>query len=618
MKHKILPLALLCGAFAMVFNSCTEDLNVKDMDSKVDVKMSLALPVGDVNITLGDLLKTGNVSRFIQVDPENDNVLFYKDTFEIRRSYHHVDLKNYVGNRSAHFGVANQIPASALALGYFPGDGVTPMTFNLDINLKFDGINKVFDNERLDSIQVRKAKFISTIHMSDIGIDWDEVKDIRINLDPAAFSRKGGNSFSLPLSGSNFDTEIPIDIESFSMNLVKDHSIPAANSNVLDSAKLSLTITCVPRNGHNAPVAYSSAIDYTLRLELMEYDAVFGRFEPGNQMFGEEVVDINKEWDGWKDLSALNVKLAEPRIDLYITHRLGVPLQFYGEYLYAQSAGSEEKRYAKFYGKNDKSVTLPDFVRHNAPLNDSVVTRNPIRFDNTDENGRIDELFAIRPDFLGYKFAITPDWTNLQLQGFTNARLTNDTIIDMKAIATVPFIFNPGVDIAYIDTITDVSISKLSLDSLVEAARNGTNGIINNIDAKNLKLAIISENHIPFDVTGEFTFLNSDNKPIDQLIVTENNTLVFKGPKEVDKFGDVAVPERSVNLLTLDQDNFKLLSQAKSVKVKASLGNNTAKVRLTSDSYIKLHIGVAVDNGTLTLDLQKLLDSEKDKEKENK
>ena len=102
------------------------------------------------------------------------------------------------------------------------------------------------------------------------------------------------------------------------------------------------------------------------------------------------------------------------------------------------------------------------------------------------------------------------------------------------------------------------------------------------------------------------------------VIVTENNTLVFKGPKEVDKFGDVAVPERSVNLLTLDQDNFKLLSQAKSVKVKASLGNNTAKVRLTSDSYIKLHIGVAVDNGTLTLDLQKLLDSEKDKEKENK
>ncbi len=626
MKHKFLLYALAIGAFSLALNSCTEELNIKDMDTKVDVDMKLAAPVADVTLTLSDFLKMGNIGNFIQVDSANDNVLFFKDTFNIRRSYHHIDLTNYVGKRSAHFKVASQIPSECIAAGYIPGDGATTQTFNFDINLKFDGINKVFDNERLDSIQVSKARFISIINKSDLGLDWDEIKEIRVTLDSKAFSRKAGNSFSIATDGKDFGHELPIVIEDFSMNLVKDRSLPASNSNVLDSAKLSLAITCIPRNGHNVTVSSTSAIDYTLRLELMEYDAVFGRFEPGEQMHDENIIDIAKEWPSWNDIKSLNIKLAEPKIDLYIKHRLGVPLQFYGEYLYAEAKATGEKKYASFYGKQDRSETLPDFVRHNAPLNDSVITRNPIAFDNTDAHGRIDEIFAIRPDLIGYKFAILPDWTSLQAQGFTNARLTNDTIIDMHAVTTIPFVFNPGVDLSYTDTIKDVKIDRFSLDSI--KASLDSIAIIDTVETAGLKLVIMGENYIPFDIEANFEFLDKNFQKVNLVVVDSLqlphfdgvNNMHFDGPKKDDpdaiKYGDVVKPQTTINILSLDDENFRKLSYVKHIRVTAALGNNTVKVRLKSDNKLKIKLGVAFDiNGALNVDISKLFENDKSTKK---
>lgn len=613
-SHAIVPL-LAC---AVVLASCTQEVDIKHMDHSADINMGVALPIGDITLTLGDFLGMGSLADYIKVSDGSvydENVLFYQDTFDISRTFHHINLSSYVAQRKDTMYLASQLPPAAIAAGYIVGDGTTTINLNYDMVLRFNGINQqtTLDDERLDSLVISNARFTSTINKNDLGLDWDEIKEIKITLGDA-FRREGGNSFSLPIDAANFGQEIPINVDNFTLNLMKNpNADPTTVGNAIDSTKISISFVCVPRNAHTVNVSKQSRLEYTLKLDFMEYKVIYGRFAPGEEMRDENTIDLAKEWGGWKDIMSLNLPLAQPNIRLKVKHHLGVPIIVNGDYLYATSR-TGEKRYATF-GDTDADTTLiwawPNdrYVHHATDYTGFV--ENTYTFSEQPEHGHLDKIFAIRPDYLSYKFHIEPNYNTVK-----QASITNDTIIEMQAITTVPFIFNPGVDLSYIDTLTDVNINKFSIDSLIASANSGDGeNIIDTIKTANLKLIIDAENWIPFDINAKFTFLDANNSPIDIVLTDSVNSLVFPGPTEI--AGEDAIkPGRpsEPNRLILDDVNFRKLARVKNVRVEAALGNNTAKVQLKSTNKLTVKIGVVADVDA-TLDLSSLVN--KDDKKQN-
>ena len=209
---------------------------------------------------------------------------------------------------------------------------------------------------------------------------------------------------------------------------------------------------------------------------------------------------------------------------------------------------------------------------------------------------------------MAYKFDIVPDYSDPQLNN--QARITKNTAIELNAVTTVPLIFNEGVDLTFTDTLTDIHIDQISLDSLLEKAE-----FIDTMKTANLKLVLLIKNTIPFNLGAHLTFIDYKNDSI-PLHITSDNWIRIAGPGvgNLDGSGDVKTPVESALTLDLDKENMEMLSKVKALKLQAHLGDNTAKARLKSSNSLNIHLGIGVDVQAV-LDMNKLLDSAKDEAK---
>ncbi len=588
--------AVLSVVLLSLLVSCSPKTDLKHIEPDAELSMGLALPIGDISITLNDFLGMGNLSNYLKVD--DDSVLYYQDTFLLPREFHKIDLSSYVSNLDTTLHVYPELPAPVQAAGYVDGDGTTGFDFEFPITLEFSGINSDTDNERLDSMIIKTAQFTSTVSVENTNIDWQEIKQLDIVLGNA-FSRKGGQTIALPIDGRDFSQPIPITIDDFTLNLMKDKTQPVGSSNVLTETSLTVRMRVVPAAGKRVTFNTASAFSYNLTVEFMDYDAIFGRFTPGKEMTEEDTVVMGKAWAGWNDLISLNLPLAEPEIFLQVKHHLGVPLTMYGRYLWVQSNQTGQKVNATFNRDGSKThVEIPiDAVTPEAYAADTgAYAYSEFVFDEREEHGHLDKMFAIRPDILGYKFDILPNYTD-----YKQARITKNTKLDITALITVPLVFNEGVDFLMTDTVTNVNISQFSIDSLLDKAE-----FIDSMKTANLKLVLTTENYIPFDIHAHVTFIDYKNDSI-PLQMNENNDIFIAGPSKVMGM-DVAEPTKSINTLELDKHNLELLSTVKALRLTAGLGGNTVKVRLKASNYVKIKIGLAFDVEA-SLNMEKLLNT---------
>lgn len=579
MKKTTILLSVALGLLLSTLGGCKANVDLNNIDSSIEASMGLALPVGEISATLGDFLGNDSATQFIQVD--KDGVLFFEDTFKISRNFYDVNLAKYVTNAQHSFQVGS-------IYGGLPLKKDTKYELRFPLSIKLSGVNAPNEDgsypERIDSIWIREAKFVSNFNVSNFGLPYTDIQKLEIVLDQN-FSRAAGKTIDVPLAGASYGTDLPVIVDEFTLNLMKDRTKDPSNANVVDEVNFEFVFTVAP--SADITVSGNATIDCGFTIDFLQYHAVWGWFPPSKYMTDRDTINIAEEWSEWNNLRDILLPLAEPHIQLDTYNSIGMPLTVDGEFLFVESLETGDKRYAEFNGNQAWSWSLQNFVHLEDPL-DKVV-KNTFVFSNNPSNGTINRLFEIRPDLIGYDFSIYPNNSKAEANGIKHYRLSEDTHIDLDAIVHVPFTFNSGVTLSYSDTIDSINIEAYQLDSLIAATE-----IVEEVEVEQLKLMIHFTNTIPFNIDGEFEFLDEANQPIDIKVTEAGNKIRIAGPTEVEN-GVVTEPGKNTIIIDINQEAYDKLVKMKRVVFKVALGENTTYVRLLDKSGLKIRLAVAAN-----------------------
>ena len=289
--------------------------------------------------------------------------------------------------------------------------------------------------------------------------------------------------------------------------------------------------------------------------------------------------------------------VSEPQVQFIVKHSLAVPMLVNLKYLYTDSENGE-RRYASFNNNPNqlgKCVHLPAQIAVTDPLDKHAY--DTIRLDYTSENGNIDTLFTISPKTISYAFDVETDTTSHMQQ----YRITDDTDIQLTTTISIPFAFNDSVAITYRDTISDINLSAMQLDSLLERTR-----VIKQVEDAQLQLFLIVENSIPMAIEGRFTCYDANHQIV--ALSSQNDSVlsfVVDCPKAIH---NGITQEPSVNqipVITITEEDWNALASVRYIVFEAMLGDNSTAATLTPEAGIRIHLSVAADID-MTIDLKEL------------
>lgn len=614
-------MVVLSGA---LLTSCRTDLDVRNMDQHVELDYGIALPVGDMRITLADMLGLAGATTYLSF--EEDGLLTFRDTFHITRSYRNVEITDYFADVDSNFLIQPKLGGAPVI-----ATPLAPLSQVLDFPVvaRFDMFNNT-NIERIDSIDVLHTNFVSTIQPVALdGFQWDWVDAVEVVLSDQ-FTRPAGNILpvytrALDSEINDFGYEIPIDIDQFTLSFMKDrHARPDLHTNVVDSVGMTLRFHITVPQGQMIPLSAQSAFRYTFHLTLLDYNAIWGRFVPSGDMETEREEDIASQWPAWNDLKRMRLPFSDPEVDLRISTKIAGNLEVGGEYLYVISNEQpNEPVYALFDGSRQLHDIWADPQKtlsvDRSTIGDSVT--NSIKFNKTESRGQLDKLFALRPDRIGYKFRVTmyqPEQPPYQI------RLTKDNNIRIAAHVKAPFSFNPGLEIEYSDTLKS-HISAFSLDSIIRSDAV-------DIQSAKVKLVLTIHNSLPSELTGHFRFLDENMQPVmvrnkkGELVpfrIIEGDSIRILPPSYSRQNGQtLATAEESRIVLSLEQEHYDAIERIRNVVFTASFNDEQLRqvaeknsnlgiypIRFTDDTSVKVSIGIS---GKLkaTVDLGELINGD--------
>ena len=600
----------------MLWNGCTADVDLNNIDTSVKVKAdSVATPIGSMTATIDDFVGDGTWGIYIDT-LEHEGVITFRDTFSIARDFHKLDLSKYISSTKISMNVYDKMEAKGvLANGQITGNGQT-IELEFPLTLKLKGINDDKNYQRIDSAMIKNAKFESSIGKAGgLPLEWDWIDKVVLHMDEKNFNREGGNDIVVYSKGDGYgySEPIPSNIDEFTLNLMKDKhpSKPELYyGNAIDSCKFVIKMTMtIPQEAGEVTVPKGAGFEYRLRVQFIDYYAVWGMFEPSNDMRGEGLETIATYWEPWNTLQDLRLPFAEPKVDMHVTTQVAGALVMYGDYLYTKNTQGEEA-YALFNGEKtlEKHFTPSEYLTLDSEIG-ATTTNMCVTFDKDPARGQIDRLFSIRPDMIGYKFHV-----DFNRQATPQVRLTPNTSIKVDAVCNLPMIFNEGVSLGYTDSITDIDLSMLDLDSLLSDV-----DMIDTLEKASAKLVIKFENSIPLQFKGVLTCLDEngniiiDPKTNEPLIITENDTIMIAAP-EFKKEGHEwsATPQESIEVVEVDRDDLETLRQIKTIAFHVWMDDESLKqayedglnnIKLMDDNYLKVKIAVGASvEGVLNLE----------------
>ena len=598
--------ALWCG--------CDADVDLNNIDKDVKVDANLAFPVGTAKVTLGDFVGDGTWGIFVD-SLDNTGVLVFKDTFGMARDFHKVELSSYISKTSLQMNMYDKVG------GTIVGSGTTiPLEFPL--SLKLSGINQDQSYQRLDSALIKNASFVSKISQSGgMPLDWDWIERVTITLGNA-FSRAQGNEVEVYSKGQGYGygQEIPINVDEFSMNLMKDKNplTPEAygNDNVVDSCDFKVTIYVnIPEAAGVIAVPSSASFQYDLDVQFIDYYAIWGMFKASSDMSDENEVSLTQELGVWKMFESATLPFAEPKIDVKITTHIAGALMVKGDYLYVQEDGGAPV-YATFDGNQSmyKYFNPNEYLGLDSEIGDSATMH--ILFDKDPARGCLDKLFTVKPDRLGYKFSV-----DFFRQETPQIRVTDNTDIRINAECELPMIFNEGVSVAISDTIHNINLSALTLDSLLQDAPE----IIDTINEAALTLALQIENSIPLQFKASFVCLDENGDVVidpqtnNPLLLTDSDTILIPAPDHqfTQSTSSWAVtPSQMTATIKVDDDKLNTLAAVKQIIFRASLDDESLghandpghfNVKLTKYEGLSVKIGIGASLDAV-LDLNSVIE----------
>lgn len=580
---------LLCLSALALF-SCRANVDLANIDDPtVKLGFGAALPVGEMSARLGDFLQ-GDISDMLLVG--EDGVLSIYDSVQMEVTLDNVDMAEYFEPASARLVVGDLLP-DWLPVGYGPliGNG-EPIIMTCPIGLSLGGINQSGSSERIDSAVINVALFNAMISIENMdGMTFDKIESVELIL-PDEFERAEGNTISINLDGKGYGQQIPVVMDNFTLNLVKDPNQPLSTENAIDSVTLMLRFTLSLENGETIMIQTSSAFDFSFAVSTFDYAAVFGNFDTSDLETSETMdIDFGEMLPIWDRIGSFKMPFADPRIDLSVTTNIGAPMAIHIDKISTTDRKTGEKKYADFNGSRSTEMIFTNLVMPNDPY-DAEKT-NEFHLSKDPAEGHIDNLFTVEPQKLEFAYNAyirnTPDYPQL--------RLTKGAHVGVTAEMTMPFEFNKGLNLAYSDTLKDVSISSMSIDSLLSRAE-----MVDSLNIRVLKLVIVATNSMPFNVELELKALDEGaNKVMDM------QPLLIAAPSEWDAAKNCLVPGRNELVINVTEDKLADLSKVKNMVYTATLCDTNLKegmqnvpqeaypIAISTEGQLSFNIAITAD-----------------------
>lgn len=510
MKQRVNELSLVVF-LACALLACDPKIDFDNIDPSVKAEMGIALPVGEFGITLGDLIPTNE--SVLSVNEQG--VYQLSAGFDFSQTIDDIDVSQYAATTEKTLFISeklNNLPAI-----------VGPLTLPLEFELKMgmDGVNQTLQDERIDSMRLTSATLIANINQN-FGLSANHIQKAELILSDD-FHRAAGNTIDLPFTSFNTPTNITLD--NFSINFVKDPTLPASDDNVKDTITLTLRLTLNLAAGEMITLNTNSKFTVNVTVRINDYEAVYGRLVSNTEVGIQDCLELSEMWEGFSNLQNFHLNLYDPTISFDLTTSIGTPIRFHLTEFKSENQDGTDVRYAQFNGSNEYEVSLPNYVKVTDSYDQTAT--NTIVFNR--ENGNIGRLFEISPYRFCYNLGFIPEARN----GSDQQRIVKGRNFFQATVKmTLPFAFDEGVSLEYKDTIP-VDFSAVNLDSLLEEVE-----FIDNVEIRQLHLVLGLQNTLPFDVDASFAFLNANQQDLD-IRPTEDGAIHIAGPKEYGSNGPI-------------------------------------------------------------------------------
>ena len=297
----------------------------------------------------------------------------------------------------------------------------------------------------------------------------------------------------------------------------------------------------------------------------------------------------DSEWEDWKNIQKMNLRLAEPSIKIGLWHRVAAPLILDLDTLLASNA--TQRVSATWDGKTNAHFILDNVLDPiHSQLTDSVF--NDQLFNHEPSKGHLDQLFDIRPDTFMYSFTLKVD-ENRKAQ-YPQHRITRDTHISGYVAIDVPMKFNDNVEASYFGKVKDLDFSDLDMDSLIKDIDEIEYG-----SAKVMKVFLTMTNNLPFEIDAKVKFLDKDSNDLNVIVFKDSslNHLHLPAPKLVrnsgEKYAHIEVPSQSTFILDVDSAKWRTFTTCKHLDIEGIMGHNTEPCVLEGDNSLTVQVGVA-------------------------
>ena len=625
-KSAISKYLLVMFAVCLSLIGCRADVDLNNIDTTSEVELGVALPIGSMSVALSDILGANSPEMLYF---RNDGVLCLHYDYDRFEDFHAIDFTQYISNAEQTVYLYDSLNAQMERLrADYPGlpkdsvCGLPDKDFSLMIpttmSMTYEGINDELSSERIDSAYIIEANFEGYLLQKNSSTPFEWVDSVVLVLGKEYVAKSGNRQKLYDKSeqeGSiGYGMTMPIVLKDFSLDLVKDHTQPCSNTNVVNGSSMDVEIyMTVPKNAKGRPIVTDMAVIFGMRVQFIEYTALWGMFESSNKMRDEGSISMDSIFGNWSTMKDICLPVADPLINIHVTHELAGPLVFNGKYLYVTSRDGQT-HYAEFGDNREHSYKYPrdavEAVRDNvwmdqnpSTIGDSIVL--DIVFNKDAEHGRVDRLFTGTPDVMAWHWYIDFDKTLTE-----QTRLTPTTKLNMNVDIDVPFIFNEGLYAAYSDTLENINLNIAGLmDSI---------SLIDSVKQSDLYVQLKIENRLPLDVRMVLCCLDSnghviiDDRTGEPLRLTQNDTLFIKAPEyTVGAEGEMIISqpgslEDAINITKEKLERFeelKALSYTVIVDDKslhsAFESDENFKIRITDDSRLKLQIGIGAKLGAV-------------------
>ena len=627
-RNSYLGALLSMVALPLLLLGCRADVDMNNIDTTSEVELGLALPVGSMSVSLADVLGASSPDMLYF---RNDGVLCLHYDYDRNEDFHAIDFTQYISNAEQTVYLYDSLnaqmdrlraayPGIDLPTGYVCGlpDRDFSVMIPTTMSMTYDGINDELSSERIDSAYIVEANFEGYLQRKNQSTPFEWVDSVVLVLGKEYVAKSGNRQklYDKATSGGNigYGMTMPIVLKDFSLDLVKDHTKPCSNTNVVNGSSMDVEIyLTVPKNAPPQPIVSDMAVIFGMNVQFIEYTAIWGMFESSNKMRDEGSISMDSIFGNWSTMKDICLPVAEPLINIHVTHELAGPLVFNGDYLFVTSRDGKIQ-YAEFGDSREHSYMYPrdavEAVRDNvwmdqnpSTIGDSIVL--DIVFNKEPEHGRVDQLFAGTPDVMSWKWYIDFDKTLTE-----QTRLTPTTKLNMNIDMDVPFIFNEGLYVAYSDTLENISLNIAGLmDSI---------SIVDSIKQSDLYVQMKIENRLPLDVRMVLCCLDSnghviiDDRTGEPLRLTQNDTLFIKAPEySIGAEGEMIIsqPGTMDDAISISKDKLEKFDDLKALSYMVIVDDKSLhsafesdenfKIRITDDSRLKLQIGIGAKLGAV-------------------